>query len=326
MSAAPRRRSLPLSFAEMLLIGCIPIFVAAPLIAGPYWVRLLTEIFMYVVVTQGLNLIVGLAGYHAFGNAAFFGIGAYGTGVLMTIGVPFAPALAGGVLICAIVAAVLGWPILRLRGHYFAVATIALNLALIDLVPNVGGVTGGAAGLALPLSLLSPQALDLVLYFAMLAAAIAATGLFSLVLRTRLGFALRAIRDSEPAAGVVGINTARAKIVAWSLSAASTGLAGGIWAYWITFIEPSSAFDPTIGLRGYLMLIMGGMGTVGGPVFGAFLLQLLTTGVWSSLLTGHNLVLGFLIVLICMAAPRGLPSALMGLTLRFRRSHAHARR
>lgn len=292
----------------MLLIA-VALLAAGPFLVDAYWLRILTGVFMFAIVTQGLNIIVGLTGYHAFGNAAFFGVGAYTTGVMMQLGLPFPAALACAPPACAAVAAILGWPILRLRGHYFAIATVALNLAMIEAIPAIGGITGGAEGLALPLSEWEPGPLYIALYWTMLAGMVAATLLVAWLLRTRLGYALRAIRDSERAAAVVGIDTRRAKVAAWALSAAVTGFAGGVWAYWITFIEPGSAFDPAIGVRAYIMLILGGMGTVLGPVFGAFFLELLGTLIWANMLRGHQLVLGILIVVVCLAAPNGLIEA-----------------
>jgi branched-chain amino acid transport system permease protein len=307
-----------------VLIACAlaVLLAAAPFAIDSYWLRVLTGVFMYAIVTQGLNVIVGLAGYHAFGNAAFFGVGAYVTGVLMQLGLPFPAALLFAPVGCAAVAALLGWPILRLRGHYFAVATVALNLAMIELIPALGGITGGAEGLSLPLSDWDPKPLYRALYWTMLLGMVAATTLVGWLLRTRLGYALRAIRDSERAAGVVGINTTAAKVSAWAISAAITGFAGGVWAYWITFIEPGSAFDPAIGVRAYIMLILGGMGSVFGPVFGAFFLEIVTTLVWSNLLRGHQLVLGVIIVIVCLGAPQGLPALIRRGGRRWRLRHA----
>ena len=160
-----------------VLIACAlaVLLAAAPFAIDSYWLRVLTGVFMYAIVTQGLNVIVGLAGYHAFGNAAFFGVGAYVTGVLMQLGLPFPAALLFAPVGCAAVAALLGWPILRLRGHYFAVATVALNLAMIELIPALGGITGGAEGLSLPLSDWDPKPLYRALYWTMLAGMVAAT-------------------------------------------------------------------------------------------------------------------------------------------------------
>ena len=280
--------------AVLIAGGLAALLAAAPFAIDAYWLRVLTGVFMMATVTQGLNVIVGLAGYHAFGNAAFFGIGAYATGIVMQYGVPFPAALACAPPACAGVAALVGWPILRLRGHYFAVATVALNLALIELVPAA----------VVTVTLTVP------IYWTMLAGMVAATALVGWLRGSRLGYALRAIRDSEQAAGVVGIDTTAAKVAAWAISAAITGFAGGVWAYWITFIEPGSAFDPALGVRAYIMLILGGMGSVFGPVFGACFLEIVTTLVWSNMLRGHQLILGIIIVATCLLAPNGLPALL----------------
>ena len=292
-----------------LLVVAVALLAAAPLVLNNYWLRVLTTVFMYAIVTQGLNVIVGLAGYHAFGNAVFFGFGAYACGVAMTAGAPLPLGLLAGVLVSALVAGVIGWPILRLRGHYFAIATVALNLAAIQLVIQVGGLTGGAQGLALPLSDLAPGPLYRAIYLVMLTGMVAATLLVWVILRLPFGYALRAIRDGERAAGVMGIDTTATKVLAWAISAGITGFAGALWAYWITFIEPSSAFDPAIGVKGYMMLILGGLGTVLGPVIGAFALEFLATLVWGGFLQAHQIVFGILIVIICLVAPNGILDA-----------------
>lgn len=292
-----------------LLVVAVALLAAAPLVLNNYWLRVLTTVFMYAIVTQGLNVIVGLAGYHAFGNAVFFGFGAYACGAVMTAGAPLPLGLLAGVLFSALVAGVIGWPILRLRGHYFAIATVALNLAAIQLVIQVGGITGGAQGLALPLSDLPPGPLYRAIYLVMLAGMVAATLLVWGILRLPFGYALRAIRDGERAAGVMGIDTTATKVLAWAISAGITGFAGALWAYWITFIEPSSAFDPAIGVKGYMMLILGGLGTVLGPVIGAFALEFLATLVWGGFLQAHQIVFGILIVIICLVAPNGILDA-----------------
>ena len=239
---AAARPMVWIAVAAGLVVLC-----AAPIGISAYWLRVLTTVLMYVIVTQGLNVIVGVTGYHAFGNGVFFGIGAYACGSAMAAGLPFALGVALGVAVSAACAFILGWPMLRLRGHYFAIATVALNLAAVQIIIQIGGITGGSQGLPLPLSDWDPKPLYIALYYLMLAGAVASTAVVAILLRRPLGYALRAIRDSERAAAVMGINTTRAKVLAWTISAGLTGFAGGVWAYWITFIEPSSAFDPAVG-------------------------------------------------------------------------------
>jgi branched-chain amino acid transport system permease protein len=161
-------RQAQLTVAVLLLAAA----VVAPFLIGNYWLRVMTTVFMYAVVAQGLNVIVGFAGYHSFGNSAFFGVGAYACGVAMAQGVPALIAAPLGTLAAAATAGILGWPLLRLRGHYFAIATVALNMALIEVIINVGGLTGGAQGLPLPISPIGPDLLYRIIYFAMLGAAI----------------------------------------------------------------------------------------------------------------------------------------------------------
>jgi len=300
------------------------VLCAAPLGISAYWLRVLTTVLMYVVITQGLNVIVGITGYHAFGNGVFFGIGAYACGSAMASGVPFAGGILAAVAVSAACALILGWPILRLKGHYFAIATVALNLAAIQIIIQIGGITGGAQGLALPLSTWEPKPLYVAIYYLMLAGAVVSTAIVALLLKLPLGFALRAIRDSERAAAVMGIDTTRAKVFAWAISAGMTGFAGGVWAYWITFIEPSSAFDPGVGVKAYIMLIIGGMGSILGPVIGAFVLEIVSTLVWGGFLKAHQLILGLLIVVICIVAPNGIIDAGARLARSWRSRHGAA--
>jgi branched-chain amino acid transport system permease protein len=304
-------------------VGLVVLCVA-PLGISAYWLRVLTSVLMYVIITQGLNVIVGITGYHAFGNGVFFGVGAYACGACMAAGMPFAVGVAGAIAVSAACALILGWPILRLRGHYFAIATVALNLAAVQIIIQIGGITGGAQGLALPLSTWEPKPLYVAIYYLMLAGAVVCTAIVALLLKLPLGYALRAIRDSERAAAVMGINTTKAKVFAWAISAGMTGFAGGVWAYWITFIEPSSAFDPGVGVKAYIMLIIGGMGSVLGPVIGAFTLEIVSTLVWSGFLKAHQLILGVLIVVICIVAPNGIIDAGARLARSWRSRHGAA--
>jgi branched-chain amino acid transport system permease protein len=291
-----------------IIIGLLALGLA-PLGITPYWLRVFTTVLMYVIITQGLNVIVGITGYHAFGNGVFFGIGAYACGASMAAGMPFAAGVVVAIAISALCALVLGWPILRLKGHYFAIATVALNLAAIQIIIQIGGITGGAQGLALPLSDWEPKPLYIAIYYLMLGGAVASTAIVAVLLKMPLGFALRAIRDSERATAVMGIDTTRAKVYAWAISAGLTGFAGAVWAYWITFIEPSSAFDPGVGVKAYIMLIIGGMGSILGPVIGAFVMEVVSTLVWGGFLKAHQLILGLLIVVICLVAPNGIIEA-----------------
>lgn len=292
------------SAAVGLLLG---VLTTVPLLASGYWVRVLTSVFMMAVIAQGINLVLGLAGYLAMGNVVFFGTGAYVTGVLMVkFGTPFFPALAGSAVLAGLYAALLGLPVLRLKGGYFTIATIGINQATREIFTNMEA-TGGGHGLGLPLIDADPRLVFGVFYFAFLVLMILTVVLMRWIARSRFGYALMAIRDSEEAAAVMGIDTTGAKVAAWSISAMVTALAGGLYGYYISFLEPGFVFDITLSVKAVIMTLLGGMGTVLGPVAGAGAVEILTDVVWSKLLDFHMLVLGLVIVLAVRLMPQGLP-------------------
>jgi branched-chain amino acid transport system permease protein len=156
------------------------------------------------------------------------------------------------------------------------------------------------------MSSLPPDTLYRGIYFLMLASAIGATALVAWLSRSRFGYALRALKDSDAGAQAMGINTTRTRVAAWMLSAAVTGLVGGIWAYWLTFIEVGSAFDIGVSIKGYIMMLIGGMGTVFGPVLGAIFFEIVATLIWSKFGAVHNLVLGLMVCAVVILLPKGL--------------------
>lgn len=301
-------------------IGVVAALLLLPFGIENYWLRVWTSALMYVAVAQGLNVIVGFAGYHSFGNAAFFGIGAYCGAVLLAAGWALPAALGASVVLGAILAAILGWPLLRLRGHYFAIATVALNIALAELVLNMGDITGGAQGIAMPMPSGTPEELYRRVYLLMLGGALGATAIVAWLARSKFGYALRASKDSESGARAMGINTTRVRVLGWMLSAAMTAYVGAVWAYWMNFIEVTGAFDIGISLKGYIMMLMGGMGSVLGPALGALFFEMVATLIWSRFGAVHNLMLGVLVCLVVLFVPRGFAELLRG-----RRSRRDAR-
>jgi branched-chain amino acid transport system permease protein len=278
-----------------------------PWLGTGYLVRFATTLFMFMVLAQAWNLIGGLAGYPSFGNVAFFGIGAYATGTLMVrAGLPLAPSLALAALAGALFAVGLGLPVLRLRGHYFAVATFAAAEAMREIVNNLTDLTGGGMGLNFPLLRGGARAIGLYFYGLMLGLYLAALAVDALVRRSRLGYGLLAIREDEEAAMVAGVDATRYKIVAFALSAVLTALAGGIYGYWITFIDPSNVFDVLISVTMLVMVLLGGGGTLWGPPIGAATLMILTELVWSRFLQLHAAILGAAIILVVIFLPEGL--------------------
>ncbi len=281
------------------------------------------EALLAATLAQSWNILGGFSGYASFGNSVFYGLGTYGTAIAMAqFGLPFGIGLGLGIAASVGCAFLIGFPILRLRGPYFAIATLGLSAAMGALVSNIP-LAGANIGLILPLA-----RNDALFYGLALGLLVLVTVTVGLIARSRFGMGLIAIREDEDAAGVMGINTTLYKILALMLAAFFTAIAGGIHAYWITFIDPSSAFDPTLNLRMIIMAVFGGPGTVFGPVIGAFILSAIYEILASSLSTAAALLFGLVIILSVVFMPKGLLDILRGarrqglsyLTLNIRRS------
>jgi len=296
----------------LLLVLCA-FLVAAPALLTGYWIRTLTDIFMFAILAASWNLIAGYCGYPAFGNVVFFGLGAYTTGILMTkLQFSLLSAVASGGILAVVLAVLLGFPLLRLKGHYFAIATLGVNEALREVVINLTDLTGGGYGITLPILPGKVEFILALFYFLMLGLLAAVILLTQFISQSRFGFGCRAIRADEDAAAVLGIHTTKYKIIAWSLSALFTGLAGGLYAAWMTYIDPVSVFDMSIAVKFCIMVLLGGAGTVWGPVIGAFILEMISVMVWSKFVILHAAILGFIIILVVILMPRGFMQFIRG--------------
>lgn len=274
-----------------------------PLLTDKLWFRIATTVAMFVVMASGWNIIGGLTGYASFGNIAFFGLGAYTVGVLVAnLKWPFALALLLAPVVPAAFALIIGLPLLRLRGHYFAVATLGVGVAVGEVVNNLGPL-GASTGLFLPI-----VRSDLIFFYLMLVAAVLAVLTTWVIVRTRFGYGLLAIRENEEAAAVIGVNTTFYKVGAFCIAAALTGLAGGIFAQWNSFINQENVFALSDNVQMILMAVLGGAGTVLGPVAGAISLELiiqsLAGGGSSSVYS--QVGLGLLLVVCVIFIPRGV--------------------
>ncbi len=279
----------------------------SPLLLSGYWLRVLTSTFMYAILASSVNLIAGYAGYPAFGNVVFFGWGAYTTSLFMCrASCSFPLSLIMGSLTCALLAAILGLMILRLRGRYFLIATVGLLEGSRELATIWGSLTGGGRGLVLPVPEGTASEIYAYFYYVMFLTLCLCILTSFFVQKSRIGYALRSIKYDEEAAAMMGINTTIYKSMAWSLSALFTGAAGGIFSYWMSYIEPCVVFDIVTSVKMYLMFNFGGAGTVAGPVLGAFFVEFLSELVWSRFLEIHYLILGCLMVFIAMFLPRGI--------------------
>ena len=290
-----------------LVVGAIALAAIAPLAINTYWLRVLSTVFLYASLASAVNLMAGYTGCPAFGNVVFFGLGASATGIVMgKLQGPFWLGLGVGVAVCAGYAVVVGLPVLRLRGHYFAIATLGMNEGTRRLIENLSGLTGGGMGLALPIPPGDVRSANAYVYFLVLGLLLAVLGTTVAVMRSRLGYGCRAIRFDEEGAASCGVPTMRYKITMWVISAVFTGLAGGIYAHWFGYIEPGAVFDMTISVKCFVMMLVGGIATVLGPLYGAILIELLGLAAWSTLLRYHTAVLGLLVIAVVLIAPSGL--------------------
>jgi branched-chain amino acid transport system permease protein len=266
---------------------------------------------MWAGLAMAWNVLGGYGGYISFGHAAFFGIGAYATAVLMQPerGWNFFLTLPVGAAAAAVVAAVVGWPTLKLRGAYFAIATWALAEAIAQLA-TVASFTGGSSGLTIP----GFESTSYFFYAMLIAAAVTYLLCYVLLERSRFGFKIRAVRDNEAAARSVGIDTTRVKIQAFVLSAVIPAVFGGIDAYWITFMNPSSVLSADITDQMVVMALIGGLGTMWGPAIGAAALYILNRQfvAWFGDTTSYIAMVGALVALVVLFLPDGLVSLVPG--------------
>jgi branched-chain amino acid transport system permease protein len=281
------------------------VFVLLPDVYGN--TALLFTMMVYLALAQGINLLYGFTGYLPFGYVGFFGTGAYAASLAMLdLHVP--PVLA--VLLGAAAAALLGLllaPLLRLAGAYFALASLAASQAVYFIVanPNLQGITHGPYGLSLA-SVFDPTGS----YLTMVAVLAASLALVAHLRRSRLGLALRAIRDDSDSAAMAGIDVGRVRTAAWLLSALLAGATGGVFAWQISVFYPQAVFSLSTSILAIVFTLFGGSGTLIGPVIGTVLLYGLYNAIGLSAPEFFQLSYGLLIVVLVLFLPDGITSLL----------------
>jgi len=249
------------------------LLLAAPWIVPKYWLSQLTFALIYAIVALGMMLLAGFTGQISIGHAAFLGVGAYTQAVLTNLGWPFPLALACAAYFSAAVGVIVGLPALRIRGIYLAIATLSFGFIVEEVFARWDKVTGGNAGIHIK----APEMFGWKLssgeefYFLCLVITVACTlGVLNL-LRSPIGRAFVAIRDSEVSARSMGINLARYKTLSFALSAALAGIGGALYAHKLRFISPDQ-FSIVQSVDLLLMVVIGGLGSVHGAFFGAVFL------------------------------------------------------
>jgi len=279
---------------------------AMPFIADNYFVKLATFIAMYSALALSWNFIGGFTGYPSFATAAFIGLGSYAGAILQNSGINLIAAWLFASIITIIFAVFLGFAILRVKGHYFAVGSIAVVEVLRLITSSWSSFTGGGDGLNVKIMEGGPDFAGRVFLYAMLCVMLLAFLTTLWVDRSKFGFGLKAIKQNEDAADMVGINITIYKIAAFSLSAVFCGTVGAIYASWIGYIAPADAFSILTTLKVPVMVMLGGEGTVFGPVLGALVFVILEESVWAHFLEANQAILGLIIVFLIFFLPGGI--------------------
>ena len=299
------------------LILFLVMFLVPVIMGTPFWTNLFVLLFVYASLSVAWNIVGGYAGQLSLGHAVFYGIGGY-TATLLTQNFGISPwiGMLTGAVISGMVAIVIAYPTLRLRGPFFALATIAILEVVRLLVIHEESWTGGSSGISLPLNI----GWTWIVFREKINYVIIAFALFLFVVwvswfirKSRIGHYLIAIREREDAALAVGIHTVRVKIVAAVVSAMLTSLIGTFHITYLTFVDPSSAFSLDLSIQIAMFALIGGLGTVGGPIAGTFLvlpIAELARGWLSSVGSGmHGLIYGLILVAVVLTIPRGLAGA-----------------
>lgn len=325
LAAAPRSLARALvQVAGLLLLSAVPLGL---LWGNAYWVNILATTYLFAALAASWNIIGGFGGQFSLGHGVFFAIGAYAVarlyldfGLTPWIGVFPAAALA------TVVALLISWPTFRLRGPFFAIATMAINEACFALANYSDRITGGPRGILVPFraGFANMIFIERWKYALLMFGFMAIVVLITVWLRrARLGHYLMAVRADEDAAAAAGINVLKAKLQGMALSAFLTGIGGGLFAMYVRVLDPPSLFTlPDIGVKFALITLIGGIGTIIGPVVGAILIvpleNYLRGALSGDIPGGHLIILGAVLVIAALFLKRGLVGAFLTAVRRVR--------
>lgn len=302
---------LPLSIAVLLLI--LPLILEA---LQPYLLHATILLLLFAMLAVAWNILGGYCGQISLGHSVFFGIGSYTT-IMLLLAMNMSPwlGLIIGVIFSVLASILLGYPTFRLRGPYFSLATLAMGEIMRRVFLYFRGHTGGAIGLIVPFlrtdSLLYFQFLTKTPYY-YIALVFLATAIYTTrrIEESKLGYYLKAIREDEDAAEAMGIDVTKYKLKAIMISALFTSIGGSFYVQFIRFLDPESAFSLEFSIDIAIMAIIGGMGTVWGPVLGAALLtpiiEITRSLLGGTYLGAHLILFGAILIAIVIMVPQGL--------------------
>ncbi|HHY20403.1 MAG TPA: branched-chain amino acid ABC transporter permease [Bacilli bacterium] len=270
-----------------------------------YYLSLLVMACIYMISTMALNLLVGYGGQISVGNAAFLSIGSYAVAILANkFGLSIILLLPLSGLITALIGLVIGIPAVRLSGHFLAVATLGFGISIPSIALNWESLTNGYSGLAV----MRPSFLssDLQFFYVIVGMTVLITWLLTNIIKSSMGRAFIAIRDSEIAALAIGVNVSLYKTIMFAISAFFTGIAGGLYAYWLGYVSPAD-FNIVTSFLLLAMVIVGGIASIPGSIIGALLFTVIPHFA-DSYIGITNIVIGIAVVLTILFRPNGLVS------------------
>jgi branched-chain amino acid transport system permease protein len=313
MSGAMNKKKVVLTIAGLVTLLVLPLFL------GKYSIFLLSMLAVYALVSIGLNLLMGFTGQIAAGHAGFLALGAYFTAILGSR-VEWMPCivvllLAG--IFSGIIGFLLGIPILRLKGFYIAMATLAFGVVVSEIILQWSSLTNGDNGINVPVATIAGFAFDsdYKLFYLIVSVTIILTILATNLVNGYIGRAFIALRESEVAAQTIGIDLARYKTIAFAVSAFYTGVAGGLFAYLITYLSPD-AFTIELSVDFIAMIVIGGMGSILGSIIGAVILTGMQQ-ILAGLLDLQILIFGISLIVFMIFMPKGISGMIFDLKERF---------
>jgi len=288
--------------AELLVLaGLLLALPALPIDARNYVLQVFTFLFLNIVLAQSYDIVGGQMGYVNLGHITFFAVGAYAFGILYNVGLGLVGSLVLATGCAMLFAALISYPFFRLRGAYFSLAAFGLVKLMEYLTINLGWLTGGSNGLKI-----APGERVVAMYYLTLGLVMAVLAAYWLIDRSRLGLALKTIREDEEVARDFGVPTYRIKAQALMLSSLFPGALGGLYTWYINFIDPSQVYGLKIALTPIAMAMLGGSGLLVGPVLGAVFLYMAEELIWTQATHLHGAMLGVVIVVVGLFMPGGL--------------------
>jgi branched-chain amino acid transport system permease protein len=292
------KRILPVLAVVVLAMAALPLL---PFQAVSYVLRVLTLGFVYLVLAQSYDIVGGTMGYVNLGHIAFFGVGAYAFGITYNAGYSLLPSLVASLAVVAVFAGLISYPFFRLRGAYFSLAAFGLVKLMEYVTSNLGWLTGGSNGLKILAAERTVPMYYLTLGLVLLA--VAATWLIN---RSRLGLAMKSIREDEAVARDFGVPTLRVKAQALVISSMFPAVLGGLYTWYLNYINPSEVFGLKIALQPVAMAMLGGSGLTLGPVVGSVFLYAVEELISAQFPYLQSALLGLIIVLVGLFMPGGI--------------------